>query len=128
METLKASVQYGDFEGTAAADEGSDKSLHQFLEEKGLISGGEFLVGIRAYVGENFGGKAQRPWIRALIANGEGYDNVAAQIDKADPLELTEREIDISIEEFVGLFKRFSVVLTKRGLDLTGRDYEEKKE
>jgi hypothetical protein len=38
---------------------------------------------------------------------------------------LRKEELQLSLDEFFCLFKRFEVVLTQKGLDLSGRDYDE---
>lgn len=55
MASFKASVQYGDWEGTAAADDtdAGSLSLHRYLEQKRLIKPGEFLIAASLWVGEN---------------------------------------------------------------------------
>ncbi|ASY64646.1 hypothetical protein SJ05684_c32240 [Sinorhizobium sojae CCBAU 05684] len=75
------------------------------------------------FVGENLDGNVQTPWIRAVISNGGGYDNVKSQIDNSPALSFLERDVALSLNEFFGLFKRFSVVLTWQGLNLGGREY-----
>jgi hypothetical protein len=124
MPKLKANVQYGDFEGTAAADDGHDQSIHNFLREKGVVSKDDFLVGVEIWVGENHGGPSKPPTIRALIAPAGDFDTFKSNLDRQEELRLREVEIELSFEDFFGLFKRFSIVLTKRGLDLMGREYE----
>jgi hypothetical protein len=53
MESFKASTQYGDWKGTAAADGADARALHSYLEEKKLIKEGEFLVAVSPYTGEH---------------------------------------------------------------------------
>jgi hypothetical protein len=61
--------------------------------------------------------------VRAYIATGEGYDNIADWIRRTpDPLPLRQIEVELTHEQFVSLFKRFSVLLTRRGLNLSGRE------
>ncbi|WP_095780057.1 hypothetical protein [Mesorhizobium sp. WSM3868] len=124
MVKLKASVQYGDFEGTAAADDGHDQSFHNFLLDKGVLSKDDFVVGVEIWVGENHGGPSNPPTIRALVAPAAGFDAFKGSLTRQEKLRLREVEVELSFEEFFGLFKRFSIVLTKRGLELGGREYE----
>lgn len=47
-----------------------------------------------------------------------------AQVSAAGTLRFKEIDIELSLEEFFGLFKRFSIVLTSRDMGLEGREYE----
>jgi hypothetical protein len=49
METFKASAQYGDWQGTAAADD-AHSDLREYLEGKKLINPNEFLIAATLYV------------------------------------------------------------------------------
>jgi len=44
-----ASVQYGDWDGGCAADDGDLTSIRRLLEDRGLIKDGEFIVGIHTF-------------------------------------------------------------------------------
>jgi hypothetical protein len=54
-----------------------------------------------------------------------GYDDVPRLLaaSQGGPIPVKRVEVELTLEEFMGLFKRFSVVLTKKGLDLDGRTY-----
>lgn len=126
MTHFKASVQYGDWEGTSAADNSDTAHIHKYLGDAGLIKDGEFLVAAELYVGENHGGNLGRISIRAFLFAGTGYDTVKDALEAtADPIPVRVVDIEIGLNEFFGLFKRFSVSLTHRGLNLEGREYEE---
>jgi hypothetical protein len=124
MENLKAAVHYGDWEGTAAADHIDTGDVRDLLEAKGVLADDEFIIAVAFYVGENRPGRVQAPAVHVLIAQGGDYDTVAAWVKAMpDPLPLRRVDLELSTEEFLGLFKRFNVVLTRRGLDLTGRTF-----
>jgi hypothetical protein len=40
-----------------------------------------------------------------------------------DPIPAKKVELEVTVEQFLKLFRRFNVVLTSRGLDLEGRTY-----
>ena len=122
-EVFTAGVQYGDWKGTVAADE-AHESLHQFLRNKGVLGEGSYVVAIRFFSGDNFGGKAGNPWIRFVVADGAGHDDIQSQIAAEGTLKFKEIDIELSLEEFFALFKRFSIVLTSRDLGLEGREYQ----
>jgi hypothetical protein len=54
-----------------------------------------------------------------------GYDDVPRLLaaSQGGPIPVKRVEVELTLEAFMGLFKRFSVVLTKKGLDLDGRTY-----
>ena len=124
MEFFKAATQYGDWEGTAAADE-QPSSIRDYLKEKGLIQSHEFLVAATLYVTEH---GYNKPFIRAFIF--ENADNVGSVRDAINanegPIPVRTVEVPLTTEEFLSLFKRFNVMLTWRGLSLAGREYDAK--
>lgn len=124
MQTFKASVQYGDWKGTCAADDAGKQSIVDFLRAKELIAEREFLVGIELYVGENHDLNVKPPAIIGLMLNAENYDTAAAALQAArDPLNLRRIRIELPLDLFLGLFKRLSIAISPRGLDITGREY-----
>lgn len=123
MPTIDARVQENEWVGHVAADGGHDESLDMLLRRKRLLSEGEYVVSISMWVGENFGGKPETPEVTALVADGVGYANIDDQL-KAEPLRLREVQVPMGIEEFIGSFKRFKLVLAMPEQPLFGRDYE----
>jgi hypothetical protein len=123
---FKAGVQYGDWEGTAAADDGDEKSVERYLEDKGLIGKDEYLVAASLWVGENHDGRIGSISISAFIyAGDEPIEKVAEAIHAAArPIPVRVVELNLPLAGFVGLFKRFNVLLTWKGLQLEGREYE----
>lgn len=78
------------------------------------------------WVGENHSGQVREPWVEALIMDkASDFDTLEAWL-KAHPGPLPVRTVRIrmSVIEFIALFKRFSVMLTRRGLGLVGREYQ----
>ena len=124
-ENFKASVQYGDWKGSAAADNADLGTLRDVIVSKGLMEEGrEFLVGCDMYVGENRGENIRGPYIKAYVYEQGGHDNVAAQIaSTTGPISLREVELDLTLEQFLMLFKRFNVKLSARGLGLENREF-----
>jgi hypothetical protein len=119
MEFFKASVQYGDWEGAAAADGAHLISVEEYLEKKGLTKPNEFLIATSLYIEEN------SVFARAFLFNGHrDFDSVQNSLAVIKgPIPVRVVEIPLKLEEFVGLFKRFDVMLTWRGLQLEGREY-----
>lgn len=125
MESFVAGVQYGDWKGTAAADNADLKDIHELLRSKGAYDyTKEAVIGVRLWIGENHGGHVEAPYVTALIVDAAGYGDVPKLLASQDgPIPVKRVELELTLEEFMGLFKRFSVVLTKSGLDLDGRTY-----
>ncbi|UVL00517.1 hypothetical protein [Pseudomonas sp. B21-048] len=117
QENFHASVQYGDFKGTAAADRRDHDSISKYLESQGLINQGEFLVGIEAYASE-LAGKPQVTdvSVTALATNYEGYDDVQAAVNSGDPLKVRKIRFDMPLVEFFSLFKRFQISISSHGM------------
>jgi succinate dehydrogenase/fumarate reductase flavoprotein subunit len=126
MATFRASVQYNDWGGTAAADDADPSSLRKYLEDKGLIKAGEFLIAAELFVGESHGGRLGSVSVQAFLYSGQGTFDTVAQALKAQsgPIPVRVVDIELEIEQFVALFKRFEVTLTRKGLNLEGRDYK----
>lgn len=124
MARFKAGVQYGDWEGTASADDIGNGDVHDFLKSNGLIKVDEYLVGLELYIGENHPGRPAQPIIKAYIVDKPDFDTVADKLKSVDgPIEVREVRLEVSLDESVGFFKRFNVVLTRKGLELIGREY-----
>ena len=119
MESFKASVQYRDWEGTAAADDADPSLLKEYLQDKGLINPNEFLIAASLYVSEGF--TNVRAFVFPEAHDFESVKNALAAI--ARPIPVREVNVKLTPEEFIGLFKRFHVMLTRHGLQLEGRDY-----
>jgi hypothetical protein len=126
MDTFKAGVQYGDWEGTAAADGADATAVHNYLEEKGLIGKDEFLLAVNLGVGENHGGKIGSIFVRAFVFKGSNnFDTLKPVLDQmTGPIPVREIRLELTLEEFFGLFKRFDVMLTWDGLELEGRPFD----
>jgi hypothetical protein len=123
---FRASVQYGDWEGTASADNADHGDLRDLLIKKNLMDGDrEFLVGATLWIGENHGGEVQAPFVHAILIEGREFDRIQPQLKQQDdPIPVRNLDLELTLEEFLGLFKRLSVVLTNRGLGLTDREYQ----
>ncbi|MDW9583461.1 hypothetical protein GOB17_28100 [Sinorhizobium meliloti] len=119
-EVFTAGVQYNDWKGTAAADGSDHLSLQTFFRERG-VPDGAFVVAVRAYYMPSAPGKLS---VRAVYADGDGFDSVNDQIQSADTLRFKESDIELTFDEFFSLFKRFNIVLSQKGLGLDGREYK----
>lgn len=125
MGTFKASVQYGDWKGSVAADNADFESLEKYLDAKELRQPGEFLVATALWVGENHHGKLGTVYARAyLYPDRGGFDTTKDAIEaSAGPLPVRIVDVKLSLGEYIALFKRFDVMLIKRGFDLSDREH-----
>lgn len=122
QENFHASVQYGDMKGSAIADKHDNLCMSRYLESQGLIQEGEILVGIEMWSGEVHGRTQDRPVrVTAVVATGEGYDNISAAVDSGNPLHVRKIDLEMPLNEFFGLFKRFAVTISTGGI-IEGRD------
>jgi len=121
-ETFKASVQYGDWKGTAAADRADQNDAEHWLEKSGKKKADEFLVGIEIWAGENHGKHKDPVSVTFLLASLPDHDTVQGQIKTGKPLQVRRVREDMNLVEFFGLFKRFSVAISNHGM-LTGLEY-----
>ena len=123
IEQFKASVQYGDFSGTVAAD-GADKGdASDWLKTKGIQQEGEFLVGVTLYVGENHGNHKDPVCVEFLLATSGDHDNFKSMLEAhSGPVVVRRVKAEMPIAEFFGMYKRFSVHVSPHGM-LEGREY-----
>lgn len=121
-ENFHASVQHGDLKGSSAADRHDTRSMHHYLEEQGLVNEGEVLVGVKIWSGEVHRHTQDKPvFVTAIVATGKGYDNIKAAVDSGNPLHVRKISLEMHLNEFFGLFKRFSITLSSSGL-IEGKD------
>lgn len=117
QENFHASVQYGDFKGAVAADRHDQNDIGKYLQTRGLINQGEFLVGIEAYATELMGkSQVTDVDVTALVTQYEGYENVQEAVDSGVPLRVRKIKLEMPLVEFFTLFKRFSLTISSHGL------------
>ena len=126
MASFKARTQYGDWEGTASADNLIEHDLWGYLTDKELISEGEFLIGVSLFTAPadpiNTEGFVS---VSAFVTDGKKFEEVQAALSgNSGPVKVREISLDLNMADFLRLFKRFAVVLTWHGLDLEGREYD----
>lgn len=122
VQTFRAGVQYGDLRGSAAADRADQNDAEHWLEKNGHKGPDEFLVGIELWAGESHGKHKDPIFATFLLASPRKHDNVKAQIESGNPLQVRRVKVDMPLVEFFGLFKRFSIALSAHGM-LEGREY-----
>ena len=118
-----ASVQYNDWKGTSAADSSAERSPETWLEEQGHKEKGEFLIGIKVWAGEFHGAYEDPISVEFLLVEAGDYDTVAEKLQtEPDPIDAKRVSVDMSIAEFLGLFKRFAITLSRDRM-FEGREY-----
>lgn len=116
QEKFKASVQYGDWKGSAAADNADKGKAKDWLEEKGLIQKGEFLLGMTLFAGESHGSHKDPVSVEFLLATPGDHGSIKAMIATGTPAVVRRVRDDMTLVEFFGLFKRFSIYLSSHGM------------
>jgi hypothetical protein len=124
VETFVAGVQYDDFKGSVAADRADMGGATTFLEKRGSLRAGEFLVGIEAYVGTSTVPAGQPVTVSAkfLLAMASTAEAAFEQLRQA-PLRVRTVSFELPPNDFFSLFKRFSITLSSGG-ELEGQEYE----
>ncbi|ELI8045055.1 TPA: hypothetical protein PXJ37_001457 [Yersinia enterocolitica] len=117
VEEFKASAQYYDWIGTTAADNADNEKFNEYFVQKGLINHDEFLVGIEfnSHVVPGEEGRSLF-YINALLIKGKGADDFAEMVKQNKYVPIRKVDIEITVTEFFGLFKRFSIAISKHGL------------
>lgn len=102
-EIFKASAQYNDWQGTAAADDADQDDFSDYLRLIGKMDGQDRLLGISFYSAPNF------THVNAFISD----DN-----DK-----IRRIAVPMSVDDFFKKFKRFSIFISRHG-DLDGKNID----
>ena len=120
---FRASVQYGDWKGTSAADRAAKADADDWLEKNGHKQPGEFLLGVTMYAGESHGVHKDPVHVEFLLVTSGDHDTVKAMLDaNPGPIMVKKVRAQMTLIEFFGLFKRFSVTLSSHGM-LGEREY-----
>lgn len=124
IEEFSAAAQYDDMKGSAAADRADSSGISGYLSKNGLIKDDEILVAVSFFAGENHGTHTDPIFVEVFVAPKTG--NLQEYLNSSDSPSLRRIKLSLSISEFLGFFKRFSVTLSYGGI-LEGRSisYEE---
>lgn len=124
IEAFKASVQYDDHKGTAAADDHDRDTLDDYLRAKGLIDEGDRIVGVRMWSGEVHANRQERPVsVTAYVQSAEGYVQAQQHLERTEPVPVKAVKAEMELAEFFGLYKRFEVAISRHS-ELSGRDIQ----
>jgi hypothetical protein len=117
-DSLKASVNYGDYEGTAAADHHDRRDLSDLAEKHGVDTDRYFVFGVNVHIGETRGDELAHTFVSILavdtqVVRAASVDFIQQYIDEHNgELPYVRFDIAASLEEVLLSFKRFNVVLT----------------
>lgn len=113
-QTFCASTQHGDWLGTSAAD---GAAIRKWVEDQGLVNEGEFVLGLEMCSGESHGVHKDPVNLNILLAQPGDHDNIKLMLDATKGPVLVRRvSVELSLLEFFGLFKRFSIKLSSHGM------------
>ncbi|HKC65430.1 MAG TPA: hypothetical protein VKB86_17445 [Pyrinomonadaceae bacterium] len=129
-DSLKASVNYGDYEGTAAADRHDRRNLSDLAEKYGVDTDRYFVFGVNVHIGETRGDKLAHTFVSILAVDMQevkagSVDYIQKYVDEHDGvLPYMRFDISASLEEVLLSFKRFNVVLTNSHITRV-REYQQ---
>lgn len=115
QEKFCASTQYDDMTGTAVADRHDIHTMEKYLKEKNLIHTDEVLIGVSMWSGEVHS-RTQDDMVSISAIMSRARDVTDFQRDLNSPLSVRRVRFDMHLNEFFGLFKRFSICISNNGL------------
>lgn len=126
MGTFRASVQYGDWHGTSAADDSDQRTLEEYLKERKLVKEDEVLIAASVHVENSHPEKLGYVFVRAFLFSGpQNVDELADALNLiGDSIPVRAVDLELTLADFVCLFKRFHVMLTWQRLPLESRSYD----
>lgn len=111
MNTFNAGAQYNDFKGTVAADISDNVALADHLVSLGRAEKDERVIGFRIASGENRGTPVTEVSLVAYLLRSVEFEPT--------PPAVRAVEIRVTPGEALAFFKRFDLVATRRGVDLS---------
>ncbi|SOZ12090.1 hypothetical protein [Cupriavidus taiwanensis] len=121
MAYFTAQAQYGDWSGEAEADDADLQGIRGYVQDKRIINKEDQVVGVTFY-------SATDDFISIsvlVVRDGNEGDFEEALRDRTRKLPVESVDVELTLPEFFKLFKRFSVTLAPRGIDIAGREYDE---
>ena len=123
MPDFEAQAQYDDWKGSAAADNSDQKNLGDYLKANNFLEHDKFIVGFEIDAGAAFA-STQHFSASIYTVDAEDFEG-ALKATRVNPANIQKKEIDISLNDFFSLFKRFNVIMTKRGLNIVDVEFPE---
>jgi hypothetical protein len=113
-DSLKASVQYGDFDGTAAADSSDFAGMEKFAKKHGIDTERYFRLGFKIYLGGQNFTSVSILTIDTEVVGAKSFDSIQEYINRNQKLPYSGFRTEATLEEAVKAFKRFEVVLHRK--------------
>lgn len=129
-ETLEASVNYGDFKGTAAGDRHDQKDLSDLARRHGVDTERYFVFGVNVHIGETHRDELAHTFVSILAVDMQAVkagsvDFIQEYVDAHEGVLPYHRfDIGATLEEVLLAFKRFNVVLTNSHIKRV-REYQQ---
>ncbi|WP_186181788.1 hypothetical protein [Burkholderia gladioli] len=122
MDTFDVDVHWGDWTGSSGADDAHNTSISQYIRAQGLSKPDEFPAAIRLTTSVDRGGNPQFE-VQAVLLPGASHAEATSSLPPAGaPVQARVVTVPISFAEFTKLFKRLDVTLSRKGVDLEGRE------
>ena len=123
-ETFKASVQYNDLTGSAAADRADVGDARTWLEQNGHLRPGEFLIGMDVYfrIPGNASGGDVVVDVSFILVQAANFESATDLLRNNDPVAVRKLSLELSARDFFLFFKRFNLTLSSSG-KLEGCEY-----
>jgi hypothetical protein len=121
-DTLEASVNYGDYKGTVAADHHDHRDLSELAAKYGIDADKYFVFGVNVHIGERHGEELAHTFVSILavdtfVVKAASVDFIKEYIGQHDEvLPYVSFNIPATLEEVLLCFKRFNVVLANVNL------------
>lgn len=121
-DTLEASVNYGDYKGTVAADHHDQRDLSELAAKYGIDTDKYFVFGVNVHIGETHGEELAHRFVSILavdtfVVKAASVDFIKEYVDQHNGvLPYVSFNIPASLEEVLLSFKRFNVVLANVNL------------
>ena len=85
----------------------------------------EFLLAVSMYSGENHGWRVDDFYVSAYFVEHRNHEAVDRWLRGiAGPIPVRRVDLELPPLQFFGLFKRFNVALSWKGLDIQGRELQ----
>lgn len=122
-EIFKAHAQYDDWVGTVAVDDEDQTSVRRWLENNNIIKNKEFLIGVEMYFNNTNRGNVS---VKFLLLPVEHYE-LAYKVIKESEEFINVRAVhkNFEINDFMSLFKRFSVSFSSFDDLLKNKEYRD---
>jgi hypothetical protein len=116
-DSLTASVQYGDFDGTVAGDHHDQRHLSDLAQKYGIDTERYFVIGLNVHIGETRGDILGHTFVSILavdtqVTKAASVDFIQQYVDEHEGvLPYVSFNIKASLDEVLLYFKRFNIVV-----------------